>query len=1349
EHYPHAYRLLPDHLPSILGARRALLIAGQFSQTLPLFDAELRATSSPAKKALVSLEKARILDEKLGQKREAREAYEAALELDETNSSALRAVERAALAAKAWDTLEKTYQRAAQVLTGDGRHRAAVLSERARLFEAHKRDNHTATELYQAAFEADPGAPSAILALKRLHTAHQRHHDLIAVLEREAALSADPGVRALSLYRVARLYADRIGNLESAADALERALSHVADEPMILEELARVYELSRRHADLVRILERIASSVEVSTERVGIYHRIAQIYEDKLTDEARAVEWYEKALAAEHGYVPAIQALAKLYTRQKQWSQLVQVHSGEAEATTDPARRASAYARMAQIYESELKQVEQAVQHHARALGIVPGYAPSFKALTRLYTQAQRFPELAELYERAVDGALDDETKITYLFKVGRLYEDALQAPAQALTAYRRILDVDGQHLGAIHALQRAAERAGRFKDLVQALELEAQKVPDKRQKLAILHRAGEVSEAELGDDDAALALFRKIYDLDRTYAPALASLGRLHYRAGRYEDLLETYQAEMRVSGKSPQSAALLFKMGELYEERLGRDEDAIVSYRKAIEMDPFNQQALHALGRKLTERNRFDEYVKLLELELSSLKDPQARARTSFRLGEVHEYRLKSPEKALAAYEQALAVEPDFRPARDGRLRLLTEARDFKRLVEELQREAETAKDPKLGVAALLREGEVWRDELADPVRAIACFEAVLLRDPGHVDALLALEPLYAERGAWDLLSQVLAAEARVFNDPVARVGALRELARIQEDFSAAPPAQVQQSYFAILQLLPTDLAALRALEQRALREGDKKMLAHIDAKLGALVEEPQLIALYHTRLAEALEELGDGSALDVFRSALSRDPESIAAARGLSRIAERSQTPELLEEAAESEARMGLDLNVAARLLIKAANCRTDQGDVAGAVNSLARALEINPEHEGAAGRVRELLLARGEVDRLIAMFSQAAAAAKKHARIASIWVSVAELYADKKNDVPAGLAALHRAKNLVPGHIPTLMKLSELYIRDGQWAEAVDRLNQVIAEAPPEEVRVDAHVRLASVLDEHLGDADRALANLNAALARDPNHRAALERLLSLQRRHQQLDDAAETARRLVKVSPELGARVNALVEVGRLESTRRQSAAAIQAYEQAVALVGVDGAAAAELRELLASEGRKGGANYGRYAAALARFTEDARTTSPALIPTYLELSRVLSDDMGQPEQAVQALTRGLAKTGENVDLQGELATRLLTAKQFAPAVTALRRVLELDVMRYGAWRELSEAFTGLGRVSEATLSLAPLVTINAANDLERATLSARAPRTGAGHPGSFDGSQFQAIGLLPADDAAT
>ncbi len=382
EHYQSAHRLLPDHLPSILGARRALLQAGQFAAALPLFDAELRATSNAAKKALVSLEKARILDEKLGLKREARDAYEAALELDESNPSALRAVERAELAAKAWDALEKTYQRAAQVLTSDGRaSRCGAVRARAPVRGSQARQSHGDGAVSGGVRGRSGRALCHFGSQAAAHGAPAPPRSDHVLLEREAVLSADPGVRALSLYRVARLYADRIGNLESAADALERALSHVTDEPMILEELARVYELSRRHADLVRILELIAGRLEASTERVGIYHRLAQIYEDKLADEPRAVQWYERALAAERGYVPAIQALAKLYTRSKQWQELVRVHTGEAEATNDPARRAAAYSRIAQICESELKQVDQAVQHHARALGVLPGYAPSFKAV--------------------------------------------------------------------------------------------------------------------------------------------------------------------------------------------------------------------------------------------------------------------------------------------------------------------------------------------------------------------------------------------------------------------------------------------------------------------------------------------------------------------------------------------------------------------------------------------------------------------------------------------------------------------------------------------------------------------------------------------------------------------------------------------------------------------------------------------------------------------------------------------------------------------------------------------------------------------------------------------------------
>src|SRR5207248_3270025 len=134
-------------------------------------------------------------------------------------------------------------------------------------------------------------------------------------------------------------------------------------------------------------------------------------------------------------------------TRSEHWTALIAMHLGEAGASRDNARRAAAHARVAEILEQRLGNVDQAVEHHTRALGPVPGYAPAFKALSRLYATAGRFRELAELYERAVDQAKDGDSKITYLFKIGRIQEDSLGAPLTALAAYRRILDIDPGHL--------------------------------------------------------------------------------------------------------------------------------------------------------------------------------------------------------------------------------------------------------------------------------------------------------------------------------------------------------------------------------------------------------------------------------------------------------------------------------------------------------------------------------------------------------------------------------------------------------------------------------------------------------------------------------------------------------------------------------------------------------------------------------------------------------------------------------------------------------------------------------------------------------------------------------------
>ena len=788
---------------------------------------------------------------------------------------------------------------------------------------------------------------------------------------------------------------------------------------------------------------------------------------------------------------------------------------------------------------------------------------------------------------------------------------------------------------------------------------------------------------------------------------------------------------------------------MGELSEERIGNEDQAVRFYRDAIELDPFHTPALHALGRKLAERGQWGELVKLLELELSGLKAPELRARTAFRMGEVYENRLLSPDKALAAYEQALGSDPDFRPALDGRARLLSQARDYKRMVEELEREASTARDPTMAIAALLRQGELWRFELDDRGRAVQCFEAVLERDPSHLGALLELESLYSELGAWESLAGVYTTESRVLADPGARIAALRELARLQDAKQLVTPEQLRQTYFAILQLEPADMGALLALEQLALASNDVQLLAHVDAKLGAAVEDPALVASHHTRLAESLEAAGDASALEVYRAALARDAENLAATRGLSRIATRSRDAALLEEAAEREARVSRDVEAAARLLVRAAGLRAGQGDGEGAAHALERALELNPEHEPAAQQLEQMLLAAGQVDRLLDTMILAAQAAKGE-RMAALWGTVANLLADRKDDVPAALAALHRVVEHLPGHLATLLKLAELYARDSQWAEAVDRLRQVLAQSPPRELLIEAQLRLAAILDEHLGDPARAVASLNAVLSIDEGNRTALKRLLDVQMRRGQTEAAAATAAKLVGVSADISERADALSHLARLEREREQYGAAAKAYEQAVTMVGQNGEVAKQFKEMLDGQKQRGDKpEWPRYVAALTRFLDQTSQPGDKKAPTYLEIARVLGDEMGMADKSLATLQRGLADAPDDVALRTELASRLKAAGHMQQAIQELRKLLEVDVMRVETWRDLSAALSGMQREREARLALAPLVALGVANDLEQSSVGSQPPRPASAQPGSFDEVAFRHVDVAGTANTAT
>lgn len=1341
EHYRQAFLESPQHLAAIRGARRGALADGEGAQALNLFEAELRVTADPEARVALTLEKGHLLEDQLSRPAEARAAFEqaASLEFAGAKPTVLKALSQRIRADEAWEDLAGVLEKSANTIVDDDRYRAAVFVQRAHLAATKELDNDRAAVFYEAALRLDPDSHAAVRALKMIYAEKGRWLDLVRTLTHEAEQLSDPRLQAQAWFSVANLHADRLDDSQGALEALEKALSASDAEPLVLEQLARRYAEAQRFEDLVGVLEKLVATKTDSSDRVALMHRLGQLYEMKLQDARRAVAWYREALAEAPTHVPTLFALETLARKHQSWEPLIEMWKREAEAAEDSERRAAAHARIADVYEAQLRDLDAAVEHHRWALASSPDYEVSFRALSRLFQATGRWRELAELFERAVDRAPSDHHAITWLFRIGGIFEDQLGEPQLAIHAYRRILSLDGSHLGALHALQQACERGERWAELVEALEMEAERTSDVAQIVALTHRAGEILADRVGDRDAALLHFQRALELDATFIPALSRLGKTYYHAGRWEDLLDIYDREIQAKSDSVERAALFHKMGELTETRLGDLERAMVCYRQAVEEDPGCRPALRSLARIALDRYDITELVRIRESELEAEQDPEARALLAFQVGEFCEEQLGDRERALAAYGKALEAVPDYRPAQGALARIKQAERDWAALAEDLSREAEATSDPTLALSAMVRHGEILLDELGDAEGAIAVFEEVLRRDEGQVTALVLLEPLYRDAERWDALASNYRRQADVLSDPAAQAAALRELARLASAGRVEMDADERQGILeSILELAPDDPAALTELESLALETGRVELLRRVDEGWTRHTRDPVALGAYKTRLGESLERMGLTAAIDAYQEALEEDPESLGAARGMVRVARQLDDAAGLAQALGALARLERSPERAAELWVQSAALRDDRlGDRARAISELEQALELDPAQVEAAERLEEALLATGAAGRLANVLLQAAGRCKVPERTLALGLSVARIQADKLGNLAEAMRVLSRTLKLAPDHLDALTMMGALCAKGGQAEGAAAAYGKVLELSDDQARILQARLELARLYGGPLKDRGAAMAHLEAALELDPRHHGALEQLAELQVKAGQLDGASKTMRRMVEGAQSAEERVTVLLRLAAMERRLERFEESAQALAGAVAIEGPGGRAAKAYLQTLS----RGGSWEAYASAVMAHFKALEKEGRAPRVEGILELSRVQWDRLKRQDDAIATLRKGLELQPKADPMRVELVARLRQSGQLEPALGELFVLIRRDPSRADAWRQLAIVMGKLGRRDEARLALEPLVIMQEADAKEREVWEGRQIRPGHARPRSYGRPLLEAFAL--------
>jgi tetratricopeptide (TPR) repeat protein len=1321
EEYRQAIQQRPEHVPSIRGARRVLLQLGDLAGAVQLFDAEVRLVSKPKRRAELLLQKADCLQQ-LNRDADCLKALASAAELVSGDVGVALSEVLGERRSGTPTSLDRALARLVDAATGDPKLRAYALSQRARLAEIVHKDAKAAIELYRAALTADAQAPAVVQALERLYYAEGRYNELAEVTALAAKQASTEQGRALALQQLSRIHSNELGRIEEGVAAIERAHADSPTDVAILEDLIVAYERSGKSAQQAVALERLYALYGDPHTRSGIAYRIGRIYETTLKDQTKAAIWYARELERDPADIAALEALGGLYAQHHQWKPMVQMRLAEAEACQDGPRRAAALAGVARTMESKLSDPAEACRLHARALAADAGFAPSFIALERLLGTFGRHAELIKWLEQTVEGTTDSDQRNALLFKIGRIQEDILGNPRAAFLAYERISAASDAHvqIEALHAMQRAAERGQLWVELVRAIEQEASLSKDVSKRAALLHRAAEVFADELNEVDGASTRFKKVLELEGKYEPSLIAYTSLLRRAGRWEEWLNVQKRYLLALPSGAARAPLFYELGRVLEDHLGKRADAISAYQDALAANPQHALSGLALERLLSSEQRWADLVEIYE-KAATNGDSSIAARHLCRAAELLEHRLHKPEQALQVYERVLGLVPDLSRAMQGRLRLLSNARSSKALADAYADWARAAGDSPEGRLAAYREAEVRRDELGQPELAIGALERVVGSDPSHLAAWLALEELHTSLGNWQALPTILTAQVRLLSDPVARVAALNRHALILRRLNQ--PEQQLAVLVSLLEIDPNNVQALEFLERLALEASNISLLGQVDARLAALSDDPRQAAAHQTRLAEALEDASDPGALEGYIAAHERDREDVAAVRGIGRLATTRRDIARIEIAADGELMTTNDLGVAEGLLLYSSSLRQSVGDVEGATLVASKALAINPESDAGLERLIELRLQHQQVDTLVQELSNAAGQVKTKERSARLWIRVAHILADVKHDVASAIGALGRVTQTQPNNVEAWLEMGDLFVRDGQLQAAVDRYRKVLDAHPTPEQTLVARLAMGTLFVE-LNQPNQALEHLQAVLAISPGEPKALRALLEVRLQRGETEVASNLANQLIQHAPTIEDQAEALVSLGRIERQRRRPDEAVTALAKAVAQVGVEGRAAAELVNLLGTLRSEGHAtDFGVLANALTYYLENRAQPGLPTVRALTLLARVLDRDLNEPERAVPYLERAIALAPEDLELQATFASVLERAGRLPSAIEAYRKQLRIDPSRADCYRGISRSLEGLGRPGDALGALVPLGVLNVATPTELAAIQQRSIST--------------------------
>lgn len=764
-----------------------------------LMEAEITALGqnpeTPAEVLVVEiLELATIVREHMGERDHAAELLHQALGVMPTHEEALARYVDHFRERRDWRGLIDLYEFALDNAREAGAppdDQIRRLEEIAQLAELRMGDIPRAIEAWQRIAELEPGSPKVNEALRRLTSRGKMWEQLVQSLEAEVASAGDPITRMHSLKKMAQTYRERQLEPRRAIELYEQVLAENPDDDSTLKALAELYEKEGDDQGLANTLRRMLDletarlggkemHVSKRSERLTVLRRLAQIYETRLADVDGVVYSCSSILELLSGDRDALDRMERVLDKAND-PRLEQTLEYHAAASANPAERAKLLKRLAKIA-TEREDDVAALERWEQTLRASPSDPDALAALSSLYERAQRWPELAQIFERQdggrplpQPGTPDAAIRAMELERYAVVIDQHIQDPARAIKAWHRLLELSPKSRSALEALSRLYRAHGKFRELVDVLARQISLYGDEPEKAAELAmERAQILEERLGAPaDAIKALEALLREINPNHLEAHTALRRLHEARGDFDAAVRIAEREMYLSPEAVRKVSRGLEIGFICRDRLGNPTRALQAFKRVLELDPDQEEALGAAADLLAKLGRWKEHVAFLERLLGRLPgrdatdDPQIaeqRRELVQRIAAATADKLGDPKGAFRWWRRAHDEAPDEQTLAD--VRRAGEAYGLWRelgevLTDERKRILAAGggipAEPERFVALSRELASLGERRLGDKGRALQVFGEALAASPRDASLLGELERICAEldqRPVWKQL-------------------------------------------------------------------------------------------------------------------------------------------------------------------------------------------------------------------------------------------------------------------------------------------------------------------------------------------------------------------------------------------------------------------------------------------------------------------------------------------------------------------------------------------------------------------------------------------------------------------